>query len=506
MFLEFILTILVVLLFYSGVWKVSYWRRNGIISPRGYPICGNMWKFVLTKKHFGAIYEDIYNAYADLPYVGIYRIFNEPSILVHDQDVIKDIMIRRFTHFQDNVLWVDEERDPLACCNPFIAKGEKWKQYRSDIVPIFTQSKVKLSFAKIQKACSEMDKYVEIHLDENCFEAKELFSKYLLNVVASTAFGFNADLFSNTKSEFTKLVSHIFLPKMFSLIETISLLFSPAINKLTKYHYIPKPTQQWLYSILTENVYQRLNPNDISPPTSGGIYSDYIQWLIDTKTKHNEPIDITTIIGHCSTFLLEGFETSSSLMAFAIYEFAKNAPVQYRVLQEIDEVLERYNGVLSYEALQEMSYLEASLYETLRLYPVMAALLKHCTKPFTLQPQKQGGKAFTVPKGMVMVIPVKAIHYDENLYPEPLKFQPDRFIDANEKQRLGCMYLGFGEGPRMCPGTRLALAQSKAGLVTLLSKYFVYLAGKTKNPLKISTTTFLTAADDGIWISFKPRK
>lgn len=52
-------------------------------------------------------------------------------------------------------------------------------------------------------------------------------------------------------------------------------------------------------------------------------HSDFIQWLIENKRKQNEPVDKATIVGHCSTFLLEGFETSSSLMAFALYQVSK---------------------------------------------------------------------------------------------------------------------------------------------------------------------------------------
>lgn len=139
------------------------------------------------------------------------------------------------------------------------------------------------------------------------------------------------------------------------------------------------------------------------------------------------------------------------------FQYAINPLEQQKVLNEIDEVLKRYNGKLCYEALQEMPYLEASLYgkwhlfinthkhnliwfnslssyenftlflwmchiflptvtlsistiETLRLYPPMLALLKHCTKSFELPPQRKGGRPFQVPEGMVFVVPVKAVH------------------------------------------------------------------------------------------------
>lgn len=73
----------------------------------------------------------------------------------------------------------------------------------------------------------------------------------------------------------------------------------------------------WLQTVVKNILNLRLdNVNGCSQDH----HMDFIQWLIENKQKLNEPIDRDTIVGHCSTFLLEGFETSSSLMAFAMYE------------------------------------------------------------------------------------------------------------------------------------------------------------------------------------------
>lgn len=74
--------------------------------------------------------------------MGIYRLFNEPAVLVRSQEMIKEIMIRSFHHFQDNVLWVSRKRDPIVSFNPFVAKGDQWKNMRAEILPIFTPNKV----------------------------------------------------------------------------------------------------------------------------------------------------------------------------------------------------------------------------------------------------------------------------------------------------------------------------------------------------------------------------
>ncbi|XP_014088965.2 probable cytochrome P450 308a1 [Bactrocera oleae] len=504
----FLLLTLTVLLLFSIylLWKCSYWLRHGVHGPRALPILGNMGDFFLGRKHYGDVYKKLYDTHPHLPYVGIYRLFNEPAILLRSQEMIKEVMIRSFQHFQDNVLWISRKRDPIVCYNPFIAKGELWKNMRAEILPIFTPNKVKASFPHIKFICEKLDTFVsqQIHNSNNTLEAKDLFSKYTLDVVASAGYGLDGASLDNTNSDFTQLVEHLFMPNTWSLLETIALLFSPLLGDIINYRYVPSGVQLWLRGIIGKVLEGRCLSEEQNKVKMTSKPSDFLQWLIEGRHKSYEPVDVATMVGHCSTFLLEGFETSSSLMAFALYEYAKHPLVQARVQQEIDEVLASHGGEMCYEAIQDMSYLGATLYETLRLYPPMMALLKHCTKEFELPPQIVGGKSFQVPVGMVFIVPVKAVHYDADLYEHPLQFQPDRFIDSSFNSNKS-LFLGFGEGPRMCPGMRFGLAQSKAGIVTLLSKYSVNLDENYK-PFKISETTFLTAPQNGIWISFKERK
>ncbi|XP_054730165.1 probable cytochrome P450 308a1 [Anastrepha obliqua] len=503
MILSYLCLALTLLLSAHLLWKCSYWQRQGVRGPRGLPIFGNMCEFFLGRKHYGDVYKNIYDAHPHLPYIGIYRLFNEPAVLVRSQEMIKEVMIRSFQHFQDNVLWINKKRDPVVYCNPFVAKGVQWKYMRAEVVPIFTPNKVKASFHHIKCVCEKLEAYVsqQLRTSSNCFEAKDLFSKYTIDVVASAAYGLDGASFTNTNSDFTQLVENLFLPNTWSLLETIALLFSPLLGNLIKYHYVPPNVQHWLQGIISKVLEKRCLAEGSESVTQK--QSDFLQWLIEARQKSHGHVDVATMVGHCSTFLLEGFETSSSLMAFALYEYAKNPSVQARVQKEIDEVLARYGGEVCYEAIQEMNYLGATLYETLRLYPPMMALLKHCTKEFELSPQTVGGKSFQVPVGMVLIIPVKAVHYDADLYEQPLRFQPERFL--GQKDKANGLFLGFGEGPRMCPGMRFGLAQSKAGIATLLSKYSIHLSENTK-PFKISAITFLTATRDGIWISFEERK
>lgn len=89
--------------------------------------------------------------------------------------------------------------------------------------------------------------------------------------------------------------------------------------------------------------------------------------------------------------------------------------------------------------------------ETLRMYPPAIFLNRLCTEEYDL-PHPSGSGKITIKKGMSVVIPLLGIHHDPAYYPNPDKFDPDRFNEDQKNSRPKCSFLGFGEGPRICLG------------------------------------------------------
>jgi cytochrome P450 family 6 len=82
------------------------------------------------------------------------------------------------------------------------------------------------------------------------------------------------------------------------------------------------------------------------------------------------------------------------------------------------------------------------------MYPALIAVTRECTKPITLR-----GTDVTVEKGMLVLVPILGLHHDPKYYPDPERFDPERFSEAEKKKRPHFCYLPFGEGPRMCIGS-----------------------------------------------------
>jgi cytochrome P450 family 6 len=73
--------------------------------------------------------------------------------------------------------------------------------------------------------------------------------------------------------------------------------------------------------------------------------------------------------------------------------------------------------------------------------------MRECTKPYRI-----AGTDVTLEKGIRVFIPVMGLHYDPRYYPDPQRFDPERFSDLGKSSRQQYVYLPFGEGPRTCIG------------------------------------------------------
>lgn len=108
------------------------------------------------------------------------------------------------------------------------------------------------------------------------------------------------------------------------------------------------------------------------------------------------------------------------------------------------------------------------------------------------------GTNLYIPKGTTVVIPVMAIHHDPNIYPDPEKFNPDRFAAEEMSKRNSIAFLPFGEGPRNCIGLRFGMMQARIGLATVLLNYKLSLSPNMSIPLTLAKNQSIIASEGGI--------
>lgn len=126
---------------------------------------------------------------------------------------------------------------------------------------------------------------------------------------------------------------------------------------------------------------------------------------------------------------------------------ARRPEVQEKLRQEVIEFDEKNGGKISYEAVNDMKYLDMVVKETLRKNPPAITLMRQSTQNYVIP-----GTNVTLPARQSVQIPLHALQQDEKYYPKPEVFDPERFNDEAKQARHPMVFLPFGDGPKNCIG------------------------------------------------------
>lgn len=179
-----------------------------------------------------------------------------------------------------------------------------------------------------------------------------------------------------------------------------------------------------------------------------------------------------------------------------------NDGVQDRLRNEIKEMLMRNEGKVTYDSLMnisEMPYLHQILNETVRMYPIIPLLDRLCinTEGYSLEPYSD----FKIPYGMPVYIPIFSLHRNEKYFPDPLKFDPERFAHSNLNNLTQFTHFPFGAGPRNCIGERFGLMQVKSGIVKILKDFRLEPTENTPKEIVLEKKALVVQADRGIYFN-----
>lgn len=142
--------------------------------------------------------------------------------------------------------------------------------------------------------------------------------------------------------------------------------------------------------------------------------------------------------------IIPGFETSSSLLSYLTYELAVNPEIQKKLRQEIKATEQESGGMLTYDGLQKLSYLDQVTSETLRKWPSSIITDRVCSKSLNLHVD---GKEIEIQEKRMFLIPIYGIHHDPKYFPEPDKFDPKRFSVENRRNITDTgAFMPFGIG------------------------------------------------------------
>lgn len=476
--------------------RLSFLQKLGFKdSGSGFLGLKNFWLFSRNPDYM--VYEfDIEKRkkYGDV--YGIYT-FLSATVVVWDTDILKEILIKKFNIFPDRQKTLLKIQGKELNNGLLGISGSQWKRVRSTLSPTFSTSKLRIMLPIVQK-CGE--KFVErlttiIDEKEGVFDLKQVLGRFTMNVICSSALHGNMDLQTGeTEPEVNRVMSRALSRNTFA---------DPRVALLFIFPWLESFYEKMDYSMFGTEIkhYMRRFMEPLMKSDHLSKRHDMLQMMLESEISENEAKNATKgmtrieIAGNSQLMVLAGYDTVSTALLFLLYNLATHQHVQDRLREEVYASMDRNNGELGYEAINDNDYMTMCINESMRLYPNAPLNQRFCDKDVTI-------KGYRFAKGVLVRVPVYGLAHDETYWSEPFSFKPERMEDMSEIDPF--YHQPFGQGPRNCIGMRFALMVLKFTVSTLLTNFELQTADTTPKPPLKMTFTATAGPKEKIQLKVKP--
>lgn len=333
--------------------------------------------------------------------------------------------------------------------------GEFWLKQRRLIQPAFHKQ-------KMNQLVDNMKLTIVSELKEIVTDKKvDLFpmmSEVAFNVVAKSLFQFSIE------EEKLNRIKYIIEAVQNFLIKEIRLphkawWFSIS-GQVKKHLQLAEENDEIIRGIIEERVASQNEVNDL------------LNMLLETRYEDTgEGMSVEQLIDEIKILFIAGHETTANALTFTLQLLGSHLDVQQKVFEEILKVESESEDVV--EQLQKMTYINAVLNESMRLYPPAWITDRQNVDDDVL------GK-FTIKKDTLIGVSFYELHRNPKYWENPDQFDPNRFLGEQKKHSMQYFY-PFGAGPRMCIGAGFAIYEMCLAISYIIKKYKVVSVQNTVN-------------------------
>jgi len=359
-------------------------------------------------------------------------------------------VLRESTYRQGIVLFDMHLRNFLGPDAIVMLMKQPWKDVRTVLVKAFRNSDL-ASMSIVMRQCSwsfarrlcEVQQIDFLQASKGC----------TIDIIGQSAFGYDfggiASLGSGGNAvgdAFTHLLDDV-----------TDRQFRPTIGKAIYWLPTERNRQHAEASRVVRGTLDRIITERLSVPTERKGH-DLLDSMLQASREGGALTSLSkeALSDNLLTFMFAGFDTMSIALTYALYLLAMNPDKLARLQKEVDTVLDENPEVTSRD-LKSLPYCTKVVKETLRLYPPAPLTARTTTSPVDL------GDGVQLEAGVRVMIPIWRVHRDEQVWPEPEVFEPDRF-DAELPHGA---WIPFSDGLRNCVGYRFAMTEATIILAVL---------------------------------------
>ena len=411
-----------------------------------------------------------------------------PAIITIDPEFIKEVVVKQFDNFTDvitNEIPLPPEQTTLDA-----SRGDTWKALRKMMTPTFTSGKLKGMLEPIEGIAEDtIDHLLKKAKTNPEMDMKPILQGFTLDSISRVAFGMDTCCRRGQDKEFSTNAFKVFDQFIFkdafqSLVFHLVLLFPGLVKYVPFWSEYALKIKDMAHDIMVQREEQNI------------FAGDFVDRLREYKKVMEPPITSEMIDAQSMVFLVAGFETTANTLTSMMLYFAMYPDLQEKAYEEIMACLGNNDNV-NHENIKEMDYLEACIKETLRMKPPVTEHTRFCGQDTVVC-------GVPVKKGTLIQLPIVASHYDEEFFPEPMTFNPDRFLKENNEKIIPYTWRPFGAGLRVCIGQRFAMMEIKIMVAKLLQKFQIVQTEQTN--LEVPNPTFFLMSHPNAFVKLELRQ
>jgi cytochrome P450 len=372
-----------------------------------------------------------------------------PACFVNRPDHIESVLVTQNNNFVKSKDYRAMRR--VLGNGLLLSEGDFWRRQRKLIQPAFHQARI-AAYAEIMVGYTQ--RMLESWSDGQSLDVHEAMMRLTLGIVAKTLF--DADV--SREAEDVDAALSVLMGKF--LRQAGLALLLPA--------WVPLPTSQLLKRAvgrLDKVIYGIIEQRRANGQMSGDLLSVFLQ------VRDDEGAGMTDRQLHdeIMTLFLAGHETTANVLSWTWFLLSQNPEVEQKLIEELKRVL---GGRVPTPAdLPKLIYTDAVLRESMRLYPPVWVIGRRALAPFRLG-------EFEIPGDTNVLISQLILHRDARYFPEPERFDPDRWnaTDPRCASLPRFAYFPFGGGPRVCVGAGFAMMEAVLLVTTIAQQFQIQIA------------------------------
>jgi cytochrome P450 len=425
-------------------------------GPRGLPVLGSALE--MGKRNVLLSYMDLQQKHGDIVYVKLGPL---NGYLLSSPDYVYHVLVKNQKNYIKGIGY--DGLRLLVGNGVLTSEGEVWRQQRRLMQPPFTPAAV-TQFG---------DMMIEI--------TQRLLDRWEPYAAEGKPLLMDAEMLQLTMSVIGRAMFSIDLDKEAREVGAAfedAFAFIPTRTGVTLPLSVPLPAHRRFQRDL--EVINRFIEERIAEGRRHPQQNNLLAMLLRARDEETgQSLSETDLRDEVVTLFFAGFETTARSLTWGWYLLAKHPDVQNRLAAEADRVLQGRAPTI--DDLFQLNYTRQVVDEVLRLYPPTALLARQ-----NVEADEIGG--YVIPPGSMVILVPYLVHREPQLWPDPERFDPDRFARAAAEARPKQAYIPFAAGPRVCLGNNFALLEMVYAMSMAAGRYRLEMAVDEEIPFELVGT------------------